>query len=73
MSGFLNRGCAIQDFWKTRSDACQRAPVTHDSHSKLKKACVKLSACVKSVFPTAWNKELEKSCPAQAAKITQTF
>ena len=71
--GFLNCGCAILQSWKTGECCGGETCVSHDSHRRVLRGCVKESAYVKSVFESAWSKGLEKSDSPQGAKINQTL
>ena len=47
--------------------------VSHGSHRRSEKGCVKWAAYVKSEFKSAWINGMEKPHPPQEAKVLQTL
>jgi hypothetical protein len=55
----------FRSFGNLAANPVKPAPVSHDSHRYLKKACAKQMSYVKSAFRTAWIKGFRRTRPAQ--------
>jgi hypothetical protein len=63
--GFLNPGCAIQEFWKSCFGGAPGDPIFHVSHRQAQKVCVKPEVYVKRMSNLAEINKLQKSLPPQ--------